>query len=217
MTMRRTSRPLLCFLECFICCILLSTSLGCTSIHSDQEISPKDGGLFSGNGACKPPCFWGITPGISTESDVISIFQAKSVFSGCKTFDYESQGGIRGISCSIGPVITFQQGKDIVATIGIQPDQRFSVGEVINAYGKPSSVSVSLVGTMDEKQQTTMMLYFDQINTVLILENQDGYSFNVQPSTLIKNIGYNDDITYESMRNHSSLWTGYGKYQEKNQ
>jgi hypothetical protein len=213
--MSRASRNLL-YIKYFLCFIVFTLPIGCTSTEMGQVTKTQDGGLFSIENTCKPPCFWDITPGISTEADVKRVLQAKSVLSSCESFDYESQGGVRGNSCSFGLGFSYHQGKDVVAGIGVKPSQQITVGEVVNAYGKPSAVLVTLVGTPDEKQQTSMILYFDQINTILILGDQDGYSFDIQPSTVINNIGYNDDAEYKSVRNYSSSWTGYGKYEEIN-
>jgi hypothetical protein len=203
-------------LKIFLSCVILILLFGCESIQNTQIPVPGDGGLFSSGNTCSPPCFWDIFPGVSTEADVIRVLKAKSVYANCKVFNYEEQGGVRGISCSIGPVITYQQGNDLVSSIGIQPSQLITVGDVIKAFRNPSGVLVTLIGTPEENQFTSMILYYDQIFTVLVLYDQQGYYFDLQPTTPIKNIGYNGSISYITARQSSSTWAGYGKYGQFN-
>jgi hypothetical protein len=207
------------WLKVFLCCTILILLLGCvpssiTQVSLTQAPITGDGGLLSSNNTCTAPCFWGIFPGISNEADVLRVLQAKAVLSSCTPFNYEGQGGVRGISCSIGPVINYKQGVDIVATIGIQPSLIITVGEVIKVRGNPSAVLVTGTDTPPEEKQMSMMLYFDQIFTVLLLNDQKGSVFDIQPTSSISNIVYDDPASYKSARRYSSAWKGYGKYSQ---
>ena len=202
------------------CIAILIMLVGCKSSQTTQIPSltkvpnMDDGGLLSARNSCTPPCFWDIFPGKSTQVDVERILQSKAVLSKCEAFDNESQGGTRRMSCEPGLSIVYQKGSDVVDGIGIRPTQIINVADVINHYGNPDAVLVVLTGTPDKSPKTTMMLYYDKILTTLVLDEQVGVYYDVQPTTSIFNIGYDDAASYKAAKQDSATWKGYGKYEQ---
>lgn len=192
------------------CCSVSVLLLGCTPQQQSKSPDTGDGGLLSSDSTCTPPCFWGISPGTTTEGEVNKILQGKALLSACQVSN--NQGGARDVTCGSGLLVTYRQGTDVVDGIGINPSLPVTVGDVIKTYGDPSAVLVTLQGTPEEKQRTSVILYFDSIYTTLVLPDQQGYSFDLKATTTIENIGYFDRASYELSRQYSSPWLGYGMY-----
>jgi len=181
---------------------------------SAQEI--KEEGFFSGK-PCAPPCFWSIVPGTTTEKEAIKILKVKGIFQSCKSYDKEVQGGARGITCP-SLFIVFQQGTSIVDSIGYEPSRKITVEDVISKYGEPDTIFVTEMG-IPEAPTIGMSLHYHNIQTKLLLPEQEGMVFRAERSTPIENIVYSPSYNKsekERIGDFLQDWKGYGEYQDVN-
>jgi len=193
--------------------VLMMTAMvlaGCMVIETPIVVPPIDGGFLS-HDPCGPPCFFGITPGVTTEAEAREIMeQHPEISNGCEDFDFSKEGGMRGIRCynKYGLRIGFTD--DVVGGIGFRPT-KITLQQVLNAYGIPTSLRVGIVSLPDYPLRVRMILCFDQISADLILSDQDGKEFVVTGDTATASIGYYpagescvlpEDVT----------WNGYGAY-----
>jgi len=199
-----------------ICGILSLLLSSCHSkvVQTPPNIKINDGGVLSDE-PCGAPCFWGIVPGITTKDQVIAIFEERKIFQDCEFFDYSQTRGERGINCKPRIYISFQKNADIVSGLGFRPDQEILVGEVIAKYGNPDAVLVTLQGIPEKPQRLSMILYFDKINTAMVLPEQDsiGSGYELSPTVQITLIRYEEQTEYKSdKKNIPANWQGYGIY-----
>lgn len=200
---------------CGILSILLSS---CRSepvqMLSTVQASPtiKDGGVLSGD-PCGAPCFWGIIPGVTTKDQVVVILESRKVFQDCEFYDNSQDSGESGINCNCGINIGFQKNMDIVAGLGFIPYQEITIGEIITKYGSPDAVLLTPQGTPDGPPRVSMILYFDKINTSMVLHEQDSNIYEALPTSQVTLIRYHEQSEYESSRKYfSDNWNGYGIY-----
>jgi hypothetical protein len=184
---------------------------GCSSANDQKAGGVEnigDGGFLTGQ-PCGPPCFWGIYPGSTTEAQVLEVLQSKRIESKCERFDRTQEGGRRGITCLDSVLIVFNE--DVVEDIGFSSSEKITVEEVIKHFGEPSHILVAITST-PEYPNTTMMLFFDEIRTSLVLPEQKGIKYRVATTTEIVNIGYSDDVSYQATSTSLPGWDGYGEY-----
>jgi hypothetical protein len=202
--------------------VIILSQTGCSlevnsrNISTARDKSPDigDGGFVSAD-PCGPPCFFEIVPGTTTKSQAISLLQARELYSDCHEYDTREQGGVRGIACqniSIG----LQNDFDIVENIGFIPAQTITVEKAITRHGEPSAVLVTDVSYAKNEFVTSMILYYDTINVELVLAEQNSGAFNLTPTTLVVNIGYSDEGSYNQSRRYSQDWKGYSTYEQWN-
>ena len=174
-----------------------------------------DGGFLSGV-PCGPPCFFGVVPRTTSKDQVIKLLQSDELYLVCQEYDTRAEGGPRGINC--GSVdVGLQKDLDIVEQIAFQPPQTITVNQVLAKYGKPSAIGVATLGSIEPNEPiTNMLLLYDTLGVSLGLVKQNSAVFDVEPTTLIKNIGYLDQSAYNTVRQYSQKWNGYGTYQESN-
>ena len=172
-----------------------------------------DGGLLTANEYCNPPCFWGIVPGVTTKSEVVSILKQNNI-THCDNSNKEDIEGIQSISCSPGPYISFQQGSDIVDMISFIPSIEITVEDIVKVRGEPTAISVMVEGMHDLKPYVSMFLFYDELFTILYLGQQEGQVYSVEYTSVIKSVIYNDRANYEFRRNGQDIiiWKGYGDY-----
>lgn len=109
----------------------------------EKTVDVSDGGFLSGE-PCSAPCFWNITPGITTEKQAMDELSSKLDVKSCDPRDSRNSGGTRGNLCS-GISISFDD-QSIVNMIGFDSSQKITVADVINKYGYPNGVSISILG-----------------------------------------------------------------------
>jgi hypothetical protein len=175
---------------------------------SEEKENIGDGGVLTGE-PCGPPCFWGIYPGLTTEAQVLEVLQKKRIESDCKLFDRTQEGGRRGITCLDTILIIFTE--NVVEDIGFSTSEQILVEEVIKHYGEPDHILVAITST-PEYPETTMTLFFDDIQTSLVLPEQKGISYQVTTTTEVVNIGYSDEKSYKTTSSSLPGWDGYGVY-----
>lgn len=186
------------------------------NISPEKDKSPdiRDGGFVSAD-PCGPPCFFEIVPGITTKNQAISLLQARALYSDCHEYDNREQGGVRGIACS-NISIGLQNDFDIVENIGFTPAQTITVEKAITRHGEPSAVLVTDVSYAENEFVTSMILYYDAIKVELVLAEQNSGAFDLTPTTLVANIGYSDEGSYDLNRRYYQAWKGYGTYEQWN-
>jgi len=199
MGFRKKSALLLCML---ILCLPSACSYG-----NRPQVVIGDGGLISGE-PCSAPCFWNINPGITTEKEALQILSQKLNVKNCDSWDKDESGRDKGIRCeSIG--ITFDN--NIVNTVSFRPSEIVTVEELMEKYGAPDGIFVAALG-ISAQPPIAMMLYFDTVNMVIHLPEQDSRIYNLQSDTLVESVVYMSKTEYLSTKNLRQEWTGYGGY-----
>jgi len=189
-----------------------SSSTQFTEVPMTPFTDIGDGGFLSKQ-PCGPPCFFGITPDINSEDDVLLFLQENIGLSRCLSWDSIDDGGTRGISCDkFEFTFTFQQ-DDIVDGIGFIPHEEVTINEVIAIYGNPNGLSVvENVDDMGNIIGVRIILYYDSIYTRLDLPEQVGSIYEIIPETLVASVSYLDRSTYDRYINRTKPWAGYGEY-----
>jgi hypothetical protein len=186
---------------------LLFLISGCVGSNK-KSLEIGDGGLLSGN-PCSAPCFLGIYPGITTEEQALTIFSSKLDVKNCDRWDTRNSGGDRGIRCSsIG--VTFND-QNFVNVVGFSPSQNISLSNVIRKYGNPDGVFVSASG-IEGTPPIIALIYFDSLNMIIHLPEQDSSLYNLQPDIQIESIVYLDRSDYLFDKRSAKQWKGFGNY-----
>jgi len=178
----------------------------------------KDCGFLSGD-PCEAPCFFGIIPKNTKETQAVQILKDYGLYENCYIYDNESESGLRGAVCSNVSIAYFRD-TDLVGSIAFRPTQHLTVEMVIEKFGEPDAVSVVSARFNWEKQsKTSMALVYNKINATINLGEQEENIFQLKPSTLIKSIGYSYHTfplltEYDSEVMFLSFWHGYGEYQD---
>lgn len=196
-----------------ICVFLVSCTPRQNTTNSDNAIG--DGGLISLK-PCGPPCFFGITPGVTSYEEAIMLIDAqKNIFINCKDIDLRKSEVNNGIRCGNGIGITFNN--NIVNGIGFSLSETITIQQVIDLYGPPDLVEV----VDDENYHATIKsictLSFDQIRTFIGMAAQGGTEFMISSNSNIITIAYYSIDQYKQMRVPGKIelgvpWKGFGMY-----
>jgi hypothetical protein len=189
-----------------------SSPLDAQIVHTPNQPSWDigDGGFLSKH-PCGPPCFMGITPGISTKDEVLEFLKTRIELSSCDIWDTRNIGGTDGVSCELF-AFTFDNA-NIVSSIGFAADKELYINEVIEVYGNPDSLFV--VWEQDDTGDIVsvqMNLYYDSIYTRLDLIEQQSASYKATPDVIVKSISFLDYPTYERYKEGAKPWEGFGEY-----
>lgn len=163
-----------------------------------------DGGFLSEK-PCGPPCFYGITPGVTTKSEAEEILKQNS-FS-CTFFDY-TPGGKQGYMCSWGDVGLDDKG-NIVTGVTFRTSSKITLQKVIDKYGEPDVVGTGIVSLPDDKVRVGMILGFKTIRTWIWLEEQHAPKYTVREDSVVHDITYSADFDPQP---GNVPWKGYGEY-----
>jgi hypothetical protein len=190
-----------------------------TAFKTKSPPDIKDGGFLSGE-PCRAPCFLGIVPNQTKESQAVQLLKNNNLYENCFLFDHESESGLRGAVCSNGRVsVAYFRGTDIIGSIGFRPSQEITVEMIVEKYGEPNAVLVASDLPAEGEPSTTMSLVYDAIYAVVSLNEQEGTTFQLSPTTMIESIGYADPAFPSVEENEfssslSSSWHGYGEYSD---
>lgn len=182
-----------------------------TSTPVMSIIDVGDGGFLSGD-PCGPPCFWGITPGETTEAEAIEILQERGAYGTCETWDRESEGGGRGINCGSRAFISFGQGDDVVDGVGFNPSG-ITVQEIVAKYGEPDGIEVGALGMHGMTDYQLIMAYPSMLTLIRLFIQEEG-PYVLEPSTSVENITYAvvfGELPYADP-SYWREWRGYGEY-----
>jgi hypothetical protein len=178
--------------------------------YEEQNSLPNkwDGGLLSSI-PCNAPCFAGITPGLTTELQVMEIIKDNDYFQECELKDVRNQG--RWISCK-GLIININTDSQIVEGIGFMLLNNITLEEVVAKFGEPTTAWVAPDG-IPEFPYIVMILLFENTGVRVDIERQediDGY-YLLKPSDLITNIVYYIEEN-GGLGGYLQPWHGYGEY-----
>ncbi len=183
-----------------------------SSCTTQTEVYPVlnigDGGLLSKN-PCSPPCFWNITPGITTEEEAINILETMGDVSNCYHWDKVKNGFEKGIGCK--NIDIYFDDNSIVSTISFKPSQEITVSEIIQNYGEPEAV-IALPQDMDVESPYNMTLLFLSKNMIIGLPEQGTKYFDLEQTTIIRGASYYFKSVFEENDIFNQPWKGYGKY-----
>jgi hypothetical protein len=182
--------------------------LSACGIGNKKPLDIGDGGLLSGN-PCSAPCFWGITPGITPEKQALTILSSKLNVKGCDRWDTRISGGTRGIDCS-DINIGFDD-QNYVNGIGFSPSKNISLNDVIRKYGNPDGIFVIATG-IEGTSPLVALIYFDNVNMIIHLPDQNSISYDLQSDIIIERIVYLERSDYEFNKRSAQQWKGFGKY-----
>ncbi len=192
---------------------LVLLTFGCTYNNPNTQPPLGDGGLLNEEINCTPPCFWGITPGVTIEADVKKIIKEKGI-SGCTDFDKESVGGVRGTDCTIGLSLMYEQKTDIVRVVSFVPSIKITIEDIIGKRGSPNAVIVFVEGRQILEPYVITEICFDDIRTIITLPAMGGEIYKMTPTIIIESISYLSSEDYKTSQNSSLrlTWYGYGDY-----
>ena len=194
---------------CFLLLFGLTTCIA--AVPATPAIDVGDGGFLSED-PCGPPCFWGIIPGQTKETEVIEILQERGVLETCEAFDNEAEGGSRGMKCGSRVFINFEQGDDVVRGLGFNLSSTITVQEAVAKYGEPAGVLVVPLGVHVIDVQ--LVLVYPSMLTWVRLSLQKEGPYILEPSTSVENIAYAVFIGERSYADNPfwKEWKGYGEY-----
>ena len=178
----------------------------------DQFVLPNhwDGGLFSEE-PCRAPCFAGLVPGITTETEAIELIQDSDYFQNCTLEDRPNQG--RWISCN-GLIITISKENGVADGVGFNTVSTFKLEEVIEKYGEPTTVWLAQLGIPEAPYFGTCIL-FENVGIRVDLEDQELSmdTYLLEPTAKITNIVYYSEEN-SGLTAYLQPWHGYGEYIE---
>src|SRR5258706_7881645 len=166
-----------------------------------------DGGILS-----QAPCFWGITPGLTTKVQALETFKKHFDISNCD--EWPGVGSAQEIWCD--PVNIQFSTSNTVDHISYSPAHPLSIDEINAKYGPPNSVTVfgwRKDGANAVTTSVTMLLYYDDIHTIAGLPLLAGTTYVVAPSTQIGGISYLANDKWEAAKTDTQSWHGYGDYE----
>lgn len=161
---------------------------------------------------CRAPCFFGITPGISTENETQSLIENyPSVFSNCDFVEKTTDEDMNWILCTdVG--IGFKDG--YVDNIDIYIETLITLQQMIDLYGPPDQVRILNTNLPEEAPISSPTLYFSHIQTFIFLPDFEGNQCNITPDTELWSIYFVSVSEYHNRTNDDFLvpWDGYGIY-----
>lgn len=180
--------------------------------QNDQFVLPNqwDGGLFSKE-PCRAPCFAGLVPGTTTETEAIELIQDSDYFQNCTLEDRPNQG--RWISCN-GLIITINKETGIADGIGFNTLSTLTLEQVVAKYGKPTTVWLAVLG-IPEAPEWSIIVLFEDKKVRVDLEDQElsTETYLLEPTAKITNIVYYSEEN-SGLTAYLQPWHGYGEYIE---
>jgi hypothetical protein len=185
------------------------------NISSQRQIN--DGGLLYST-PCAPPCFFGITPGSTTDYEAVKTISInEDIFSNCKQYDNRSVGGLRGLIC--GDYIGVLFSENIVGAVSFLPSSKITLEQVIQRYGQPDLIDAYISSLPDKPFTSKVFIFFDNLHAVLELIEQPGTKMQIKPDEIISTVTYWSEEEYNSKisssENRGVSWRGYGDYEAK--
>jgi hypothetical protein len=174
-----------------------------------------DGGLITGE-PCGPPCLEGITPGLSTEEDVMALLQRAGLRDRCTVTHHQTQGK-RIVQCGGSIGFSVDDSTLAVESISYSPPGEIRVGDLLEANGDPSYLLVIEEGRPDQPIISARMVY-DRLKMIVLLSQVDGTQYLVTADTPLLSVSYSDGDRFdEFLTLNSGLlleWRGYGTYSQ---
>ena len=190
------------------------SSITKTPDGANQYSEIGDGGFITGN-PCGPPCFFEIELGNTIAEATRSIEKYVDIFKMCKVYDDDPSDSSSRVSCQFIDIGYTQENVD---SISFYPSQIFTLQDAINCYGQPDMIFVWEANLGDEPKKLGVHIFFDKIQTVLSLREQNGDIVTLNGKTPIWLVNYMIKSDYETFRNFEEVkpWNGFGDYQSTN-
>lgn len=227
-------------LRMVLVCVLISGITSCRLISGAESTSngaPRNAWLAEWlvNPVCQPPCFLGVTPGITTITETVKILSARSDIQITQGPAVTINAKYKELSWEFttatqhdgSRMITDNEG-DTILTFVVSPgnDQSLFLSEVILSYDTPQLVYLS---DCREGKCVVQFIYMSSgmlIESFLSAEVDDNYKHSVEitPEISIGKIwffpigeeGYRKAFPFEANGLERSLeWNGYMVYKEK--
>jgi hypothetical protein len=195
--------------------LFIITSCSFIQNIKSQPLQIKDGGVLSST-PCGAPCFYGITPGRTTDTEVVKLISSnKDVFINCEKYDDRASGGKEGLICGDSFGISFSN--NLVDAVSFLPTSEISLHQFIDKYGSPDVIDSSIVSLPDKPFRAGTILYFDKIHSIIDLPDQSGSEVQILPETIISKLLFLSEPRYEYQKNLSIKtgvpWHGFGTYE----
>jgi hypothetical protein len=176
-----------------------------------------DGGLLSGE-PCGPPCFYGITPGKTTDVEVSQVLKNLGGLDKCQflTFPSTKEEEESGHwQCQGGFGIEIRKDTQIVKSIYFRIEEPIEIQKLIEKYGNPDVIEVLETGFVDAPS-VAATVYFMKSKMVFPLPEVEGFNYPISPTTTVNRIVYRDDQSLqrelELWSDITTPWNGYGSY-----
>jgi hypothetical protein len=194
--------------------VLIESATPIPTLISSTKAIIGDGGLLSEK-SCKPPCFWGITPGVTLESETWEILKAKEINDACQPW----QNSERGIQCNWkNGILAIGLGSDYdgITFIAFGLDASVKINQVIEKYGEPTGITVWRSG-IPEYPKVGLTMFYDTITTRLDFMTQDGSVYDLRPDAEVIDVSYFNPEEYpdyvQIFEGELYTWNGYGEYE----
>lgn len=195
---------------------LVSCTIG-QNVKDDEDVI-GDGGFISLK-PCGPPCFFGITPGVTSYEEAMNLMDTqKNIFGVCKEIDHRQNGGSYEPICDHGIGLSFSE--NIVDGIGFSLLGNITIQQVIDSYGPPDSIEVYLDYTLpNDPLRSGIYLSFNQFQAYLAMADQNGTEFRISSNSIITEISYFSKERFKQLQILSEStgglvqWKGYGVYE----
>jgi hypothetical protein len=176
----------------------------------EQEVPPDigDGGLIS-DIPCSAPCFFGITPDISSKTDVIQNLKQNEIYSGCHTDSY-------GLNC-LGYGFNIDKSTLLCETISYNLTDAVTISELLEKFGNPDLWGVVSVNEYSHEiidpQTIWLSINYNSLHMVINLESQEVHNqqYVLSPDTKVESVMYLSSESYHY--SGQMVWPGYGSFE----
>jgi len=192
-----------------IAVVIILVIVAFISIPKFVKVNIGDGGLLSKE-PCGPDCFFGISPSLSTQNDVEIQLAKYKLRKFCRISDL---GEIISYLCDDVFIINITKESKLVFLVGYTPQDKVTLGSIINKYGDPDFLVTYEVGTTPEYPVTLVRMYYEKYNMSIETNKQEGNFLSINSDLMISNVGYSRDFPELNYPNISKQpWRGYGDY-----
>lgn len=223
--------PVLLVILVFLCLSGLSIFLSGFPAPTPPKPTPPPPGWFTDwlhSPFCQPPCWQGITPGVTTMTETVKIIQDLPWIqidygpgkSGFETSDLHLEWSF--ISPSTDGGMAFANDNGLISYLFLKGYLSTPLQEVIDSYGFPSYV---FIDSCDMRKCSTQLIYVEsglRVNLFLDWDRDDEGDVIITPTDEVMGIeffapgeqGYLRAYPQfsESFPRGFHLWTGYSKY-----
>jgi hypothetical protein len=190
--------------------ILVAATVGACRTSGSPTPAIGDGGLLSGR-PCAAPCFFGIRPGSTTLEDAQKALTDAGVCAALNSFDNISQGGTKGFTCGVYITVAVSREQENVEALGYSPSIPLTVRMLVDGLGPPDALRVIPSG-LPEHQRATMLVYYDQSYTRILLPEETGVVYHLEEDTPVERVVYLEKTSFDRNRADASEWAGFGEY-----
>lgn len=199
--------------------LLLATLLGMLILALSRFSNRWD---FINDKTCTPPCLGNIIPGITTQTEALSIVSVNKAFGVCNYVDMTNQGGIKYIHCqSYKRSMNITLDDDRVDGIGIRPYPNYNLKTIIESIGYPNWISCGFVNLPDAPKRVKPILWFDKYSTTVFLPEIISDTCTLSPMLEIEMVVYDSVDNYRATKSSAERlsnimsWEGFTTYPGK--